>query len=109
MDEEKRKKDYEEYVGSFAEAMKEVEAEYKRKKRFGPCYKELKREGMWTPEVIANHYVLVAGKMSPLSRRLREYITQLGALAYRKHKAKHPDGEKKQGDTESVPHNNQKD
>jgi len=97
----KAEREYREYVESFAEAMKEVEDGYKRQKKYGLCYKELKRNGWWEAEFISGQYVLIVGKMSNLSARLRDYITKLGALAYRKHLAKHP--KEKKGDTDDAP------
>lgn len=83
MEEEKQKftLQQERYVASFAEAMRAIEAEYKKQGAYGKAYQELKRKGMWEPQYIATSYVLIAGKFSPLSKRLRDYITTIGALA----------------------------
>lgn len=70
------------YVASFAEAMRAIEAEYKRQGKYGKAYLELRRKGMWTAEYIAPAYVLIVGKLSPLSKRLRDYILLIGALAH---------------------------
>jgi len=69
------------YRDSFAEAMRRIEAEYKRRKVYGKAYLELRRRGMWSPEYISIAYVAVVGKLSPLSKRLRDYIVAVGALA----------------------------
>jgi len=85
MSEEKKgmsREEQERYIASFAEAMRAIEAEYKRKGVVGKAYRELKRKGMWTAEYIAPAYILVVGKLSPLSARLREYILAVGALAH---------------------------
>ncbi len=78
----KRLPEQKRYVESFAEAMRAIEAEYKKRGVEGKAYAELKRKGMWEPEYIAASYVLIAGKLSPLSKRLRDYITTVGALAH---------------------------
>ena len=71
------------YIDSFGEAMRAMEAEYKRLGRYDKAYLELKRMGAWDKEYISRAYVLVVGKLSPLSARLRSYITGIGALAHR--------------------------
>ena len=70
------------YIASFAEALRSIEAEYKKQGKYGKAYLELKRKGMWTAEYIAPAYVLICGKLSPLSKRLRDYILLIGALAH---------------------------
>ncbi len=84
MSEEEKKgmlPEQERYVASFAEAMRAIEAEYKKEGVSGKAYQELKRKGMWDPHYIAMSFVLISGKLSPLSKRLRDYITTIGALA----------------------------
>ena len=71
------------YVASFGEAMRSIEAEYKRRKVVGKAYNELVRRGMWDPEYISRMYVLIVGKLSPLSARLRNYILGVGSLAHK--------------------------
>lgn len=85
MAEEKPKRTPEQvrYVASFGEAMRAIEAEYKKKKVYGKAYLELQRRGMWHEEYISHMYVLICGKLSPLSARLRNYILMVGALAHK--------------------------
>jgi hypothetical protein len=85
MDETQKKMSEEEqkrYIASFAEALRAIEAEYKKQGRYGKAYLELKRKGMWVAEYIAPAYILVVGKLSPLSKRLRDYILAVGELAH---------------------------
>lgn len=70
------------YIASFAEAMRAIEAKYKKEKIASRAFLELARRGMWNPDYISRAYVLVVGKLSPLSRRLREYILAVGELAH---------------------------
>lgn len=85
MDETKKKLSEEEqkrYIAAFAEALRAIEAEYKKQGKYGKAYLELKRKGMWVAEYIAPAYILVVGKLSPLSKRLRDYILVVGELAH---------------------------
>lgn len=81
-EERKLTPEQERYRASFAEAMRALEAEYKRQGTEGKAYRELKRKGMWDPDFITMSYVVVVGKLSPLSKRLRDYILYIGELAH---------------------------
>lgn len=91
----KRTPEQERYVASFKEAMRAIDTEYKKKGVYGKAYLELVRRGMWHEEYIAHMYVLICGKLSPLSARLRNYILMVGALAHKIHD-KAVEAEKKQ-------------
>ena len=79
--EQKRLPEQQRYVDSFAEAMRSVEAEMKRRNRYNKAYLELQRMGAWDAEWMSHSFVLVVGKLSPLSSRLRGFILQIGGLA----------------------------
>ena len=69
------------YIDSFAQAMKEVEAEYRRRRVVSKTVTALKREGKWNAEYLSLAFVEIVAKKSPLSHIQREYILSLGALA----------------------------
>ena len=69
------------YIASFGAAMMSVERAQRASKKYAKEYKELVRMRMWDADYLAHAYVLVVGKLSPLSSRLRSYILALGYLA----------------------------
>ena len=70
-----------EYVASFEQAMKEVEAEYRRQHLKSKIVTALKREGKWNAEYLSAEFINIVGRVSKLSATQRDYITSLGALA----------------------------
>ena len=69
------------YLASFKGAMDALERKYRKERHWPNEFKALVRSRLWSPDLIAFCYTAIAGNISPLPKRQRDYIVMVAGLA----------------------------